>query len=141
MIPSTSFARYESQALGVLRIVTALLFIGHAMVKLFGFPPGAAPGPQALTSLFGVAGVIELIVGVMILIGWFTRPAAFLAAGEMAVGYWMIHAPQSPFPIANKGELAILFCFMFLYLMFSGPGAWSVDGRGRHAGRGSGDGA
>ncbi|WP_309662307.1 DoxX family protein [Sphingomonas sp.] len=130
MIPSTTLARYEQHALGVLRIVTAVLFIGHAVVKLFGFPPGAAPGPQALTSLFGIAGLIELVVGVLILVGFQTRIAAFLAAGEMAIGYWTVHAPASIYPVANHGEGAILFCFIFLYLVFAGPGVWSVDASG-----------
>ena len=139
MIQSTTLARYEQEALGVLRIVTALLYIGHAIVKLFGFPPGAEPGPQALTSLFGIAGVIELILGGLILVGFYTRAAAFLASGEMAIAYWMVHFPASPFPIINRGEVAILFCFMFLYLAFSGPGAWSVDGKAGR--RGSDNGA
>ena len=133
MIQANTFDRYQAEALAVLRIVAALLFIGHAMVKLSGFPAGAAPGPQELTSLLGIAGVIELSTGILMLVGFYTRIAAFIAAGEMAVAYWMVHAPQGPFPVANKGEVAILFCFTFLYLAFSGPGAWSFDGRGRGA--------
>jgi putative oxidoreductase len=86
------------------------------------------PGPQPLTSLFGIGGVIELVAGALIMIGLFTRPAAFIAAGEMAVAYWMFHAPQSPFPVANNGDAAILYCFLFLYLVAAGPGAFSVDG-------------
>ena len=84
MIPSTTLARYDQEAHGVLRIVTALLLISHAIVKLFGFPPGAEPGPQALTSLFGIAGLFEIVAGPLLLIGLFTRPVAFLAAVEMA---------------------------------------------------------
>ena len=135
MIQSTTLARYEQEALGVLRIVTALLLISHAIVKLTGFPPGAEPGQQELTSLFGIAGLFEIVAGPLLLIGFQTRLVAFLASGEMAIAYWWVHAPASLYPIVNRGEVAILFCFMFLYLTFSGPGAWSVDsaraGRGR----------
>jgi putative oxidoreductase len=127
MIQSATLARYEQEALGVLRIVTALLLISHAIVKLFGFPPGAEPGPQELTSLFGIAGLFEIVAGPLLLIGLYTRATAFLASGEMAIAYWWTHAPASLYPIVNRGEVAILFCFMFLYLVFSGPGAWSVD--------------
>ena len=115
-------------ALAALRIMTALLFIGHGLVKLIGFPEGAMPGQQEIASLLGVAGVIEVVTGGLILVGWFTRPAAFLASGQMAVAYWMMHGSKSFFPILNAGEAAILFCFIFLYLVFAGPGAWSVDG-------------
>ena len=128
-----TLASWSPYALAALRIVTALLFLAHGVVKLFGFPPGAQPGPQELLTLLGVAGVIELVTGLLILIGWFTRPAAFLASGEMAVAYWMMHAPQGPYPVANMGEAAILFCFIFLYLVFAGPGAFSVDGLRRRA--------
>lgn len=127
MIQSTTLSRWDQEALGVLRIVTALLLISHAVVKLFGFPPGAEPGPQALTSLFGIAGLFEIVAGPLILIGLFTRPVAFLASGEMAIAYWWTHAPASLYPIINRGEVAILFCFTFLYLAFAGPGAWSLD--------------
>ena len=133
MIPASTLARYERHALGTLRIVTALLFISHAVVKLTGFPPGAEPGQQELTSLFGIAGLFELAAGALLLVGFATRPIAFLASGEMAIAYWMVHAPQSLFPVANRGELAILFCFTFLYFVFSGPGAWSVDNRAKGA--------
>ena len=123
-----SFARFQPQLLGLLRAVSGLIFLGHGLVKLFGFPPGAQPGPQPLASLFGVGAVIELVCGTLILLGLFTRPAAFLAAGQMAVAYWMFHAPQSPFPVVNNGDAAILYCFVFLYLVAAGPGAFSVDG-------------
>ena len=134
MIQAATLSRWEPRALAVLRIVTALMFISHAVVKLSGFPAGAAPGQQDLTSLFGIAGVIELFLGVLILVGFYTRAAAFLASGEMAIAYWWTHAPQSPYPVLNHGEIAILFCFTFLYLAFSGPGAWSFDERGRSGG-------
>ena len=115
-------------ALAALRIMTALLFLGHGLVKLFGFPEGAMPGPQEIASLLGIAGIIEVVTGILILVGWFTRPAAFIASGEMAVAYWMFHGSKGFFPILNNGEGAILFCFIFLYFVFAGPGAWSVDG-------------
>jgi putative oxidoreductase len=118
---------WAPRLLAALRIMSALLFLEHALVKLFGFPAGAAPGPQPLLSFFGIAGLIEVAGGVLLLIGLFTRPVAFLMAGEMAVGYFMVHAPQSFFPAINGGDAAILFCFIFLYLSAAGPGAWSLD--------------
>ena len=125
----SSFARYQPQLLGILRIVAGLLFLSHGLVKLFGFPPGTPPGQQELMSLFGLGGVIELVAGTLIMIGLFTRPAAFIAAGEMAVAYWMFHfAPDTPYPVGNGGDASILYCFFFLYLVAAGPGAFSVDG-------------
>lgn len=123
-----SFSRYQAHLRGILRIVTGLLFLAHGVVKLFGFPPGAQPGPQPIASLFGVGALIELVCGALVMIGLLTRPAAFIAAGEMAVAYWMFHAPQSPFPAVNGGDAAILYCFIFLYFVAAGPGAFSVDG-------------
>ncbi|MFL6845619.1 MAG: DoxX family protein [Allosphingosinicella sp.] len=123
-------SRWSPYALAALRIVTALLFIEHGLVKLVGFPPGAPPGPQPLASLLGAAGAIELVAGLLVLIGWQTRPAAFIASGEMAVAYFMFHAPGGFYPVLNMGEGAILFCFVFLYLACAGPGALSLDGRG-----------
>ncbi len=124
----TWLSRWQPQLLAALRIVVALLFIEHALIKLFGFPPGGAPGLQPVGTLLWIGGVVELVCGLMILIGLWTRLFAFIAAGEMAVGYFMLHAPQSFFPALNKGEAAILFCFAFLYLAAAGAGAWSVDG-------------
>jgi len=123
------FSRWSPQFLGLLRIVAGLLFLTHGAVKLFGFPPGAEPGVQPLASLFGVGAVIELVTGALIAIGLFTRPAAFFASGQMAVAYWMFHAPASPYPVVNGGESAILFCFVFLYFVAAGPGAFSADKR------------
>lgn len=122
---------WSARLLAVLRIVTALLFIEHGTVKLFGFPPGAEPGQVPLISLLGLAAVLEFIGGLLILVGWLTRPVALLLAGEMAVAYFMAHAPASFFPVLNGGEAAILFCFIFLYLAAAGPGDWSVDTRRR----------
>ena len=118
---------YAPQALAVLRIVTALLFIEHGTQKLLGFPASDMQPP--LMSLFGAAGLIEVIGGLLILIGFFTRPAALIASGSMAIAYWMVHAPMNTFPVNNGGDGAILFCFVFLYLVFAGPGAWSVNKR------------
>ena len=122
-----SLSRYQSQLLGLLRIVAGLLYLAHSLVKLLGFPPGAPPGQVPFASLFGAAALVEVVAGTLILLGLFTRPAAFIAAGEMAIAYWMIHAPQSPYPVVNKGEVAILFCFVFLYFAAAGPGAFSLD--------------
>lgn len=116
---------YAPQALAVLRIVAALLFLAHGTQKLLGFP-AAEWSPEAF-SMPWIAGVIEIVTGVLIAIGFFTRPAAFLASGTMAVAYWMAHAPSNFFPVNNGGDAAILFCFVFLYLVFAGPGAWSVN--------------
>ena len=118
-------ARYQPQILAILRIVAGLLFLEHGLSKFFGFP---APFPvHPLPTLLAVAGVIELVGGLLVTIGLFTRLAAFICSGEMAVAYWTQHFPKSPWPIANMGEGAILFCFVFLYLAAAGPGAWSVD--------------
>jgi putative oxidoreductase len=117
---------YRPQMLAALRIMTALLFIAHGTSKLFGWPSSGMIPP--LFSLFGLAAVLEVIGGLLIVIGLFTRPVAFVLAGMMAVAYFMAHSPASFFPIDNGGEAAVLFCFVFLYLFVSGPGAWSVDG-------------
>jgi putative oxidoreductase len=124
----TWLERWQPQLLAVVRIVTALLFLEHATIKLLGFPPGGAPGLQQVGTLLWVAGAIEIVTGGLVLLGLFTRLAAFIASGEIAVGYFMFHAPKSFFPAVNMGEGAILFCFIFLYLAAAGPGAWSVDG-------------
>ena len=118
-------ARYQPQILAILRIVAGLLFLEHGLSKFFGIP---APFPvHPLPTLLAAAGVIELVGGLLVTIGLFTRLAAIICSGEMAVAYWMQHFPKSPWPIANMGEGAILFCFVFLYLAAAGPGAWSVD--------------
>lgn len=120
---------WSSRALAALRIVAGLLFLAHGVIKLFGFPAGAEPGQQELLSLFGIGGVIELITGLLLILGLFTRPAAFIASGQMAVAYWMFHFPSSPYPAVNGGDAAILYCFIFLYIFTAGPGAWSIDNR------------
>ena len=126
----SSFERlsaYRPYGLAALRIITALLFIEHGTMKLFGFPASQMSGSLPPLMLF--AALLELVGGILILIGLLTRPVAFLLAGEMAVAYFMAHAPNSFFPAVNQGDAAILFCFVFLYLFFSGPGAFAVDNR------------
>lgn len=120
---------WSSRALAALRIVAGLLFLAHGVIKVFGFPAGAEPGQQELLSLFGIGGLIELITGLLLILGLFTRPAAFIASGQMAVAYWMFHFPSSPYPAVNGGDAAILYCFIFLYIFTAGPGAWSMDNR------------
>jgi putative oxidoreductase len=117
---------WAPRLLGLLRIVAAILFIEHGTQKLFGFPPPTRGMPEAFT-LIWFAGVLEVFGGLLILIGLFTRPVAFVLSGQMAFAYWMAHAPQSPYPVLNGGDAAILFCFLFLYLVAAGPGAFSID--------------
>ena len=116
---------WSPHLLSVLRIVVALLFILHGTAKLFGVPAGGGPVP--LASKLGVAGVLEVVGGALLLLGLFTRPVAFVLSGEMAVAYFTAHAPRGLIPMANGGEVAVLFCFVFLYLAAAGGGAWSVD--------------
>ena len=121
-------SRWQPEALAILRIVTGLTFLAHGVIKLFGFPEGAQPGQQEIATLMGLAGILETVGGGLIILGLFTRPTAFILSGMMAVAYFMAHFPQSPYPAVNGGDAAILFCFVFLYLVTSGPGAWSLDG-------------
>ena len=112
----------------VLRIVSGLLFACHGAQKLFGwFPTERAAQPVELMSLMGLAGVIELACGVLIAIGLVAGPAAFVASGQMAAAYFMAHFKQGFWPIQNGGELAVLYCFLFLYIAMRGAGPWSVD--------------
>ena len=130
MLNFARLERWRPQMLAVLRIMTGLLFLEHGTQKLFAFPPNPASPPPALMTLPGIQGVIELVGGIMIILGLFTRPVAFILAGDMAVAYFYAHAPRGFFPInmgGNGGELAIVYCFVFLYLMVAGAGAWSVD--------------
>jgi putative oxidoreductase len=120
--------RYTPFALGALRIVTGLIFLLHGTQKILGFPAPPERGMPELLSLSGIGGVMELVGGVLIAFGFLTRPVAFLVAGEMAVAYWMFHAPRSLYPVLNGGDASILYCFVFLLILFAGPGAWSVDG-------------
>jgi putative oxidoreductase len=115
-------------ALSVLRIVTGLVFLEHGTQKFLSFPGGDRAGSGlALDGMGAYAGIIETVAGLLVALGLFTRPAAFIASGTMAVAYWLVHAPQSFFPVNNGGDAAILYCFVFLYLFFAGPGPWSLD--------------
>jgi putative oxidoreductase len=118
----TSFAPWF---LALLRVVTALLFMSHGTMKLLGFPASDFQPP--LFSLVGLAGLLEIVGGALLVLGFFTRPVAFILSGMMAVAYFMAHAGQAFVPAQNGGEPAVLFCFVFLYLVFAGPGALAVD--------------
>jgi putative oxidoreductase len=121
-------AKYEAFAYALLRIVTGFLFIWHGTQKLFGFPAPTREGtPDWIT--YG-AGSIELVGGILVMIGLFTRPAAFVSSGTMAVAYWLAHGLRDPFPLVNAGELAALYCFVFLFIACRGPGIWSLDRKG-----------
>lgn len=125
-----ALSKYQPQALAVLRIVTALCFMAHGTQKLFGFPASPMGSPE-LFSLMGIAGILEVFGGLAILVGFFTRPVAFILSGQMAYAFWFMHVPLmgkgNIIPVANGGDGAVLFCFIFLYLVFAGPGAWSAD--------------
>ena len=119
---------WAPRVLSIARVVSALIFMSHGTQKLLNFPPRAnnAPGPE-LFSLYGFAGSLEIIGGILLVFGLFTRPVAFILSGEMAFAYWMSHAPRAMYPVLNNGDAAILYCFWFLYLAFAGGGAWSLD--------------
>ena len=127
MIDTKRLTEWTPYALGVLRIVVGLIFLEHGTQKLLGFPAGEQAFVDAFT-LSWWAGLFELVLGALITVGLFTRLAAFIASGEMAVAYWMAHAPQNFFPVNNGGDAAIIYCFVFLFLVFAGPGKWSLDG-------------
>ncbi|HWP66174.1 MAG TPA: DoxX family protein [Candidatus Limnocylindria bacterium] len=118
---------YESQLYAAMRIVTGFLFLWHGASKLLGIP--TPPPPDAPAFVIWVAGTIELVGGLLVMIGLFTRPAAFVSSGLMAFAYWMGHGLNALLPIQNKGELAALYCFVFLYIAARGAGRWSVEGR------------
>lgn len=117
---------YSGPLLSVFRIAAGLLFLQHGTTKYLSLPPTQMSGASPMT-MGGAAGLIELVCGALIVAGLFTRPAAFLASGTMAVAYFMVHAPQNFYPILNGGELAALYCFAFLYLSAAGPGPISID--------------
>ena len=120
-------ARISPCVLSLLRIMAALLFLQHGLSKFFGFPSANGPHPTALFDLEWFAALIEFGGGVLLTLGLFTRVVAFVASGEMAIGYFLFHAPQNFYPALNHGELAIMFCFVFLYLIFAGAGPLSLD--------------
>jgi len=111
--------------------MSGLLLLQHGLGKVLKFPPGVVPPTFNLNSMAGYAGIIELIGGILLVVGLFTRPAAFIVSGMCAVGYFLVHAPQGFYPILNKGELIVLYCFVFLYIAAAGPGPWSLDARRR----------
>lgn len=124
---TTRLSTWSPQLLSILRIMAALLFMQHGTQKLLNFPPSDDYQFPELFSLRLLAGLLELFGGALVALGLFTRPVAFILSGEMAFAYFMAHAPRSFFPIENGGELAALYCFVFLYFVFAGGGAWSLD--------------
>ena len=117
---------WQPRVLSILRIVAGLLFLQHGLVKLFGFPM-PFPNPVGTFSMLWFAAAIEIVGGILLILGIFSRWVAFILAGEMAFAYFIGHQPRAFYPIQNGGNLSILYCFVFLYLMFAGPGPWSID--------------
>ena len=129
----TFLSPWSSHILSVLRILAAATFLTHGTIKLFGWP---AAGPASLSALYLVAALLEVIGGLLLVLGLFSRPVAFVLAGEMAFAYFMGHATKGFFPVLNGGEAAMLFCFIFLYIAAAGPGLWSLDAvLGKESGR------
>jgi putative oxidoreductase len=116
----------QAETYALLRIVTGFLFLWHGMQKLFGFPPGMPAGTPAFITL--IAGPLELFGGILVMIGLFTRPVAFVLSGQMAFAYWMAHGTNALLPVMNGGELAVVYCFVFLFISARGSGIWSLDG-------------
>ena len=127
-------ASYTQQAYAAMRIVIGLLFFCHGLQKVFGLFGGVNGAAAPLLSLFGIAGLIELIAGALITVGWFAATAAFVASGQMAAAYFFAHFPKSFWPIQNGGEEAVLYCFVFLYMATRGAGIWSIDGASKRIG-------
>lgn len=127
---TSTWQGWASRLLSVLRIITGFLYMAHGTQKLFAFPTGMGPdgnGTVDLGTIFGAAGIIETVGGGLLLLGLFTRPVAFIAAGEMAVAYFKFHAPGGFWPIMNRGEIVVAFCFIWLYISAAGAGSWSMD--------------
>jgi putative oxidoreductase len=129
--------KYTPEMLSIVRIVVALLFLEHGSAKLLGFPP-SPHGEPAFMTLMWFQGLIELVGGLLLAIGLFTRPVAFILSGNMAVAYFMGHAQKSFFPLLNGGDAAILYCLIFLLFFVAGPGRWSLDAKLTHDYRGDG---
>jgi len=123
-------SKYWPETLGVVRIITGLLFLEHGTAKLFGFPHAAMAQPEMGTLLW-FQGIIELVGGALFAVGFLTRPVAFILAGDMAVAYFMAHAPKNAFPMLNGGDAAILYCFVFLLYVVAGPGRWAIDSKSK----------
>jgi putative oxidoreductase len=123
---NTALSSLEPHVLSLLRIVVGLLFLQHGLVKLFAFPM-PFPNPPVMGSMIWYQGIIEIVGGTLLILGLLTRLTAFILAGDMAFAYFMSHSPRSYYPIQNQGNLAVLYCFVFFYLTFAGPGRWSVD--------------
>ena len=119
---------WEPRMLSILRIMVGLLYMEHGLAKVLGFPLQPNHAPYSLFTLNpGLQGLLELVGGLLLALGLFTRCVAFVLAGNMAVAYFMVHAPRGFFPIANKGELAVFYCWFFFFVIFYGPGRWSID--------------
>jgi putative oxidoreductase len=129
MLEMKFLGRWQAEILALLRIVAALLFIEHGTSKVLGFPFDPMMEGLPAFSLFWIAGIIEIVGGLLVLVGLWTRPVAFLLSGEMAIAYFMEHVPIDFFPLRNQGDAPILFCFVFLYLAAAGPGALALDNR------------
>ena len=123
----SNYGLWSPRLLSILRVVTAFVFMEHGTQKLLGLPPSPQPMPSHLPPLLMVAGILESFGGLLILFGLLTRPVALILAGEMAVAYFMVHARHSFWPLVNRGESAVLYCFIFLFLAAAGGGAWSID--------------
>ncbi len=121
------FGRWAPRVFSILRIITGLLFFEHGTSKVFHFPYISMLAGTKISSLIGISGILELVGGGLLTLGLLTRPAAFVISGEMAVAYFMAHAPKSFFPVVNQGELAIVYCFLFLYFAVAGGGPLSLD--------------
>ena len=125
---NAALAEWQPRILSILRIVAGLLFLQHGLVKMFAFPM-AFPNPVPQFSQLWFAAAIEIVGGVLLILGLFTRWAGFVCSGLMAFAYFLGHAPRAMYPIQNNGNLAILYCFVFLYIFFAGPGPWSIDAK------------
>jgi len=123
---AASLTSWSPHVLSLLRVASGAAFMAHGTQKWLNFPPRGSAAPELL-SLGGASGAIELVGGALLVLGLFTRPAAFICSGSMAFAYFIAHAPRSFFPVLNGGDAALLYCFVFFYIFFAGPGPWSLD--------------